>query len=959
MVAGEGAENAICELDFLTQCEINLLSIDSTSSLLAQADCPRGESPQSEYSALIGLLAASRAGDLPGVLAAPWLEPLARVLARASVESALDMGIPVLRSRLRSGCNAFIGAAPTGVADVRRCGLLAVAVSSLHLYMRANWTGPAVDDVGPFCLADSYFSSAANRRILEALEVDGEPAYELLLGAGYLWLALELLDVFPSHNLDAGAGPLVSGITYPIWRGRAAFAWQLSLAEASDRGFGQSPRLFQLSICDMVGEAERAGVLSGSGLITGEALATLHKATAPVLKSWRSGAAVSIEQSVAVTRDGASAAVVAAKAIAAAPDVIRTALLVELAVRLCWYGRTKGFDGVLAAACAGIGFDFEVTGVLGIKREYQTQEFAQLMVKAGTGADINAQQGGHTRDSIAGLSERGSTPGNLKLKEIDDMTDVLEGPKVSSSVAEDDRAKLEEPLTSIEQLILLAKCHQVWVSSNPNDEMTLQEINALAQRVLATHQMAKEVSAADGPLFTSNWVNFSCGLWYRCKAEHHRNKTRERAAFQLQSLVDQFNDEKPSAAHRLLVVHSSGYPARFHLQREMGTRMMRMGMVSTAHEQFKKLRMWPEAIDCLMVAERNVEAQDMVKELLAEHPTPRLWCCLGDLEKEPKHFETAWELSGKRFARAQRSLGRHYFSKGELEKAVDSFRLALDVNPLHSGIWFTMGVAQMRLQRWEDAVFTFSRCVGIEDENSEAWANLAAVHSARGNLREARTCMSEACRRQRESWKMWESFMGICMQLRDIQGVIQALRRLAELDQGARIQERIVGMVAMAVVSDAQGLYEGRTGQSFSGQLDSLFKFMTEKCSSRAFVWRFWAELQDSRGERHEALQSRLRQHRVAQAQLWDERDPERFTVKLEDLRECQEVIAGTLEEPLFVEVAKEQLQPFAYSVRDTARRLETKLDTGLQAPAEWKKELATISALAVQLESCSTAGMV
>merc|ERR1712107_1982 len=100
------------------------------------------------------------------------------------------------------------------------------------------------------------------------------------------------------------------------------------------------------------------------------------------------------------------------------------------------------------------------------------------------------------------------------------------------------------------------------------------------------------------------------------------------------------------------------------------------------------------------------------------------------------------------------------------------------------------------------------------------------------------------------------------------------------------------------------------------------------------------------------ALESRLRQHRVAQAQLRDERDPERFTMKLEDLRECQEVVAETLEDPLFADVAKEQLQAFAYSVRDTARRLETKLDTGLQAPAEWKKELATISALAVQLES-------
>ena len=37
-------------------------------------------------------------------------------------------------------------------------------------------------------------------------------------------------------------------------------------------------------------------------------------------------------------------------------------------------------------------------------------------------------------------------------------------------------------------------------------------------------------------------------------------------------------------------------------------------MVSTAHEQFKKLRMWPEAVECLIIAERNVEAEDMLKD---------------------------------------------------------------------------------------------------------------------------------------------------------------------------------------------------------------------------------------------------------------------------------------------------------------------------------------------------------
>lgn len=380
--------------------------------------------------------------------------------------------------------------------------------------------------------------------------------------------------------------------------------------------------------------------------------------------------------------------------------------------------------------------------------------------------------------------------------------------------------------------------------------------------------------------------------------------------------------------------------------------MMKMGMVSTAHEQFKKLRMWPEAVDCLMVAERNVEAKEMVKELIAQAPTPRLWCCLGDLEKEPKHFLMAWEISNKRFARAQRSLGRHHFSKGELEKAIEAYKLALNINPLHADIWFSKGVAEMRLKRWDDATVTFNRCLGVDDESSETWGNLAAVHSANGNLLEARSAMSEATRRSQNSYKMWESYMGICMQLRDIQGVIHSMRRLVDLDRASSIQERIVGALTMAVVTDADGLYDSRTGKAFGKQLNEFFKFLTSKVSSAPFAWRFFAELQESRGERQEALDSRMKQHRAAQARIWDERDPDRFRAMLEDVLDCFEVICDTLMEPAFGATAKEHMQPFAYSVHDTARQLNAKIDTGLGAPDEWKKALEKMTGIAEKLDA-------
>mmetsp|Transcript_86306 Transcript_86306/g.244653 ORF Transcript_86306/g.244653 Transcript_86306/m.244653 type:complete len:590 (+) Transcript_86306:3-1772(+) len=588
-----------------------------------------------------------------------------------------------------------------------------------------------------------------------------------------------------------------------------------------------------------------------------------------------------------------------------------------------------------------------------------------MVVKASTShdgrpSDGAAGSGQAARGAGGGGGGRGPearAPENLKLEAVDDLTDVFDVPKLSEAVDEDDRAAVERPLGAAEQLILLAKCHQTWASSNPNDEMTLQEINALAQRVLAADDKPREASAEDGPLLTANWLIFSCALWYRCRAEHHRNKTRERATFQLQSLVDQFGDAQPSAGHRLLHVHSAGYPARFHLQHEMGVRMMRMGMVSTAHEQFMKLRMWPEAVDCLMVAGRNVEATDLVRGLLERSPSPRLWCCLGDLEKDPRHYERAWADSKHRFARAQRSLGRHLFAKGELAEAVGAFALALEINPLHAGVWFTMGCAQMRLERWDDAAVTFARCLGVEDENCEAWANLAATHSARGNLREARRCMSEATRRARENWKMWESFVGVCMQLRDVQGCVQGLQRLVELGQTARLQEGVLGMLTAAVVKDAEGLYDGRTGRAFLGTLTGFFQLLTSRCASEPCFWHFYAELQDVRGEPAEALGSRLKQCRAAQARLWEERDPAKFSAQLEDLRDCFDMVEGALAAPGLGELAREHRQPFAYSVRDATQRLQARLDSAVQKPGDWAATCRDFGALAARLEAHAAAG--
>ena len=78
------------------------------------------------------------------------------------------------------------------------------------------------------------------------------------------------------------------------------------------------------------------------------------------------------------------------------------------------------------AACKVVDFNYELTGVLGIKREHQTTEYAQLVVKAKGKENVKAVE----------VDEMAKAPGTLSLKTVDDMTDVLETPKLSQSLSE-------------------------------------------------------------------------------------------------------------------------------------------------------------------------------------------------------------------------------------------------------------------------------------------------------------------------------------------------------------------------------------------------------------------------------------------------------------------------------------------------------------------------------------------
>ncbi|KAK2069940.1 hypothetical protein P8C59_004480 [Phyllachora maydis] len=254
--------------------------------------------------------------------------------------------------------------------------------------------------------------------------------------------------------------------------------------------------------------------------------------------------------------------------------------------------------------------------------------------------------------------------------------------------------------------------------------------------------------------------------------------------------------ETAPAHVRLEYVHALNTPPRWHLESELAYAWAGVGSLVSALEIFKRLRLWAEVALCLassaasddpdgrggggggggeakartvlrwqlfrrtpspvskadtdaVAAARNEpEANDMMDldptaglgpsdfagpERSPPPPNaPRLLCILGDLEDDASHYERAWALSGRRFARAQRALGEWHLRRKQWERARDAYAEAVRVNRLSAEMWSRLGDIQLRLGAFEAAAEAYGRAIAaandvVGGEDARTWSNLGSA----------------------------------------------------------------------------------------------------------------------------------------------------------------------------------------------------------------------------------------
>jgi tetratricopeptide (TPR) repeat protein len=597
--------------------------------------------------------------------------------------------------------------------------ILHIGFAALLYFLQSNVTGPPLEFdsatvvFGETIAGDRKALNAMRRKMLRDLSMDGEAVYPLTPN-------IELFCVAKAILVDSGI-LVTDGVPLVAWTGRMRvnFLHQKMLSEVSG---------------------------------------TLQKAIYDDLD--RISATVLGEDSDSTGKS-------------------KAAFLLERAAIHTHHGLDAKARSDLDKAAVASGFEYALTGKLGKRTKFQDRDITQLVVLAVSSETELASDATETKKE-----PETSAPKALDLNDdtlLETIAFAKKGAQPEKSTTVQDESSLPPALTSIDpsnqpklnpldSAILLAIASAI-TNNSPEHGLTREETLPYATRVIESG--------------SNNWQIYTQALLVRSRCEAFKSRTVERGVLQMQALVDQViadtatsntavvstdtvtneQQEQPTtflprpqesesapAEERLEYLWALDFQTRWNLEAELAQKWVSLGGLRTALDIYERLEMWAEVALCYAATEREEKAKAIVRRQLYEPtnadavdddneryegpelpqlPTdaPRLFCILGDIDAEPTMYERAWEVSGQRYARAQRSLARLYL-KAEppaYEKAEEAYKKSLKINPLNHGAWFALGCVQLNREQWHEAIESFTRTVQLEQDDAEAWSNLAAA----------------------------------------------------------------------------------------------------------------------------------------------------------------------------------------------------------------------------------------
>ncbi|XP_008305053.1 tetratricopeptide repeat protein 27 isoform X4 [Stegastes partitus] len=577
------------------------------------------------------------------------------------------------------------------------------------------------------------------------------------------------------------------------------------------------------------------------------------------------------------------------------------------------------------------GLNINMTGALGKRTRFQQKYLAQLILEVKRKQD--------QPDQMKFEASPTPTPQAILPKDYNLGDDTVLD---NINLAEPDQYELPD-LSAEEQAVVLGICTN-FQKNNPVHKLTEEELLAFTSCILSQ------------PKF---WAVEVTALCLRTRLEKSRTRCVERAMMQTQAIVDYFEDKSCPVTERLKVFYCCQAPPRWTVQQQLASLLTDLGCISSALLMYEKLELWEDAVVCYERLGQHGKAEEIVRRELEKKETPSLYCLLGDILREHQYYDRAWEVSGRRSARAMRSKALLHLHNKEFQQCVDCFEQSLKINCMQLGVWFSLGCAYFALEGYEGAAKSFQRCVGLEPDNAEAWNNLSTAYIRLQMKNKAFRTLQEALKCNYEHWQIWENFIVVSTDIGDFAEVIKAYHRLMDLRENYK-DIQILKILVRAVVENLTDS-EGQQAGALQSKLKELFGRISSRHSSDAEIWRQYALLygggHSSNPEDNEkALQFLSKAHRCdVQTGGW-EKEPALFKEVIKRGIHMGEVTVSCSEKKSNPSEALQMLSTTRLSLRSLAtkaKQMHTDVATG-QIHTELQDGVATLEQLITELQELS-----
>ncbi|XP_056903586.1 tetratricopeptide repeat protein 27 isoform X1 [Takifugu flavidus] len=458
------------------------------------------------------------------------------------------------------------------------------------------------------------------------------------------------------------------------------------------------------------------------------------------------------------------------------------------------------------------GLDISMTGALGKRTHFQQKNLAQLVLRV----ERKEEQAKVSQEDSPSYTPPSMLPRDYRLND-DTVLDHI-------SFAEPGQYDLPD-LRAEEQAVMLGVCTD-FQKNNPVHRLTEEQLLAFTSCILSQ------------PKF---WAVHVSALCLRTSLEKGSSRRAERGMMQLQAIVDHFEDQRCPVTERLKVFYCSRVSPRWVIQKQLAGLLSDLGCISSALLTYEKLQLWEDVVICYERLGQHGKAEEVVRRELEKKETPSLYCLLGDILKDHQYYDRAWELSGRRSARAMRSKALLHLQNKELQQGVSCFQESLRINTIQLGVWFALGCAYLALEDYEGAARGFHRCVGLEPDNAEAWNNLSTAYIRLRMKQKAFHTLREALKCNFEHWQIWENYITVCTDIGDFSEAVSAYHRLMDLRENYK-DVQILQILVGAVVENLTDSH-GEPAATMQPKMKELLGRVGARHSSDAHVWQAYARL--------------------------------------------------------------------------------------------------------------------